>query len=138
MNTVHDPVRLEQSQVAAMDDTFQALAEFRPCKPACIVALIAADPNVSPAFSRALTGADSIAVAPHHYADTIRPPQTFRATLGRHRTFLSQADADAYSAGWAWFWAGGEHDQPIRTPFSQGWFDGESVQLDKMDREFRV
>jgi len=30
MNAVHDPVRLEQSQVAAQDDTMQALAEFRP------------------------------------------------------------------------------------------------------------
>lgn len=67
--------------------------------------LIADDPNIHPAFKRAM-GAN------------------YRATLGRRREFLSQSDADEYDRGCVAF-AGLHRPDPLTGwgPFRDGWCD---------------
>lgn len=57
---------------------------------------------------------------------------TYRATLGRRRSFLSQADADAYDDGVRDHAAG--HPAPTGyTPKLQGWVDAEHAAIDAID-----
>lgn len=59
-----------------------------------------------------------------------KPPATFQARSGRRRVFLSQADANAYDAGYASYPCG---DIPaIHTPGSMGYFDHESRDFDRL------
>ena len=78
-----------------------------------ILAALAADTNLDPAFGAAIA------------------PQQHRATRGWHRVFRSAARLRQYEAGY------GHWPEPLGaelgTPFSAGWFDRESDEQFKLD-----
>ncbi len=57
----------------------------------------------------------------------------FRAALGRRRPFLSQADADAYDAGFLAY-GHGDPSSGVFGPRLAGWLDAEMLFLDALDR----
>lgn len=78
-----------------------------------ILAAIAADPNIHPAFRAA-----------------IAPPVFYQAKTGRRRTYLSQNGADAYDCGYGEYIIG---EAPVmdKGPYSDGQWDAFSAEEER-------
>jgi hypothetical protein len=80
-----------------------------------ILDLLRNDPNLSPTFKAAIT------------------PVWFRANCGRHRAFLSQADADAYERGFLNYPDTPDMLVAMHTPEWDGYFDAEERVVERDD-----